>query len=552
MIESLRNRQRTLPRVGKIHLGIRDENDRGVEFPKAVDHFVVEASETTPPEAVEAFRAVYGDKPRALKIEFPTDREDVIFDVWLKAYRRQGLPFCRGDEKVAIRTMEDGSRMEIPCPGEECELYRSSKCRRVGILRFLLPDVRGFGVWQLDTGSWNSFKGVLDALDLMRLAFGRISGIPMTLRLVPKQVEIAGRDGKRFVKTIYHLTLVDYQTKLADMRALARKRPALDMPVPPPSEEEAPEDLFPRSQLEGKVPLEPVEAGRVRRVRAAGGPESGEPEPAEPTDATIEVNGKLVDVQTGEVLGEVPSDGEASAKREKRPPASEEQARMERLHGLAIYAGFPEGEVHAKLHEVAAAVYGVASLSELTAEQADDLAGRLRAVPVFREWMVALGLALAEPWEMAGYEQSELANLREMAVERLREMAREAGIDQEAFEVTLAARKCGTAAEGYSGLTPGLYRNMARRLEARLAQGATEPAVEGQGEGAEATSLVEGETQVAGADDAEALRAKAVGLAEALGKSERFVQWLKDQPPDAAKMAVYVEGLSKEAERGAA
>ena len=536
MIESLRNRQRMLPRVGKIHLGRRGTNDRGVEFPRATDYFVVEASETTPPEAAAAFREVYGDEPRSLRVEFPTDREDVIFDVWLKAYRRQGLPFCRGDEKVAIRTMEDGSRVEIPCPGEECEFYRAKKCRRVGILRFLLPEVAGFGVWQLDTGSWNSFKGVLDALDLMRLAFGRVSGIPMTLRLVPKKVEVEGKP-----KTVYVLTLVDYETKLADVRALARKRPVLDLPVAPVSDAEAPEDLFPQSQLEGKIPLEPVEAGRVRRVRAAGGPESGEPEPAGPVKP-IQVNGKLVDPETGEVLGEVPPDGEASAKREKRPPASEEQARMERLHGLAIYAGFPEGEVHAKLHEVAAAVYVVASLSELTPEQADDLASRLRAVPGFREWMVALGLAVAEPWEMAAYEPSEVANLREMAVERLRQMATEAGIDQATFEATMTVR-CGTTAEGYPGLTPGLYRNTARRLEARLAKGATEPAAEGRGEGVEAASRAEGEAH---AGDGEALKQRAIALARQLNKAPGFIGWLEKQPADPKVLEKYLAGLQNE------
>ena len=32
---------RRLPRLGKIHLGVKAKNEKGVEYPKAVDYFVV-------------------------------------------------------------------------------------------------------------------------------------------------------------------------------------------------------------------------------------------------------------------------------------------------------------------------------------------------------------------------------------------------------------------------------------------------------------------------------------------------------------------------------
>lgn len=348
MIKSLRDRQRMLPRIGKIHLGVMNENAQGREFPRAVDYFVVEESDTTPAEAVAAFREVYGDEPRALKIEFPTDDEAVIFDVWLKAYSRKNLVYCKGDEEWATRTQDDGSKIEIPCT-EDCQLLQSKKCRRVGILRFLLPDVPGFGIWQLDTGSWNSFKGVLDGLDLLRLAFGRISGISLTLRLVPKVVEVDGKP-----KTVYILTLTDYATKLSDVRALMRGQPVAQLPVSPVNDDEAPEDLFPRSQLDGQVLMDQENGGLSQgagsaRNESAGGTNS----------------------QTG-------AGGVGSGGRKWSPT----QRQAERFHSKATAAGLDDDARKALLSDF----FGVESVTDIAArEDYDEICSHLDGLAVAKK-----------------------------------------------------------------------------------------------------------------------------------------------------------------------
>src|SRR5262245_55630661 len=79
--------RRRIPRVGKIHLGIRvpNKNGRG-GHPEAVDYFVVP----------EALRAVLGEKPTSLNITFHSDDPNDFARQNLLRYTNSGLT-CRGD-----------------------------------------------------------------------------------------------------------------------------------------------------------------------------------------------------------------------------------------------------------------------------------------------------------------------------------------------------------------------------------------------------------------------------------------------------------------------
>ena len=95
--------QLTLPRLGKIKLGIMKENAIGKKYPSETEHSVV-------PDEVAA---IYGDKPTALDVMFPVDDEGMVFGQWLKWYGSdQGLK-CRGDGELAMRRydlVDDESR----------------------------------------------------------------------------------------------------------------------------------------------------------------------------------------------------------------------------------------------------------------------------------------------------------------------------------------------------------------------------------------------------------------------------------------------------------
>ncbi|QRF24951.1 hypothetical protein FY534_13620 (plasmid) [Alicyclobacillus sp. TC] len=125
-----------VPRVGKIHLGVKKVSDKsGHEYPSAVDYFVVKADDTTSEAAAQAFQSVYGDKPREITICFPSDDPDQFFPQWLSSYRSVGGRyelFCRGDGEVAYRVDGQGGRVQMPCAYQDCPLYQEKNAKSWG------------------------------------------------------------------------------------------------------------------------------------------------------------------------------------------------------------------------------------------------------------------------------------------------------------------------------------------------------------------------------------------------------------------------------------
>nr|PZN59666.1 MAG: hypothetical protein DIU58_17655 [Sphaerobacter thermophilus] len=233
---------RRLPRLGKIHLGIKLTNQRGTEYPKAVDYFVVKEDDSTPAAAVEAFRSVYGDKPRQLRIMFPSDDPEVICPQYYKQYGAgTGLVRMCDGERCLCRT-ESGEMVETEClcdpPGGD-----PNGCKHMMHLIFMLPDVPGIGVWQLDTSSFHSIVNINSGLEMIRALAGRVSMIPLTLRLRPKEVSPGGRK-----KTVWVLDLVQEQARLVDVIQAARRPFTEVLGLPEPvNHEEIPEDHFPHA-----------------------------------------------------------------------------------------------------------------------------------------------------------------------------------------------------------------------------------------------------------------------------------------------------------------
>jgi len=179
-----------LPRLGKIKLGKKDGKKNGA--PLQTKYFIC-------PEAVQA---VYGKTPTELDIMFPLDDQEIVFPQYRKQYGQTGLK-CKGDGRSAM-AMVDGRLIERACTPDAPEC---SGCRPIGILNLLLPQVPGFGVWQIWTGSWNSIVNLNSGLDMIRtITGGRIAFIPLKLQLRAHQATV-NRKGKQVKKKVYVLTL---------------------------------------------------------------------------------------------------------------------------------------------------------------------------------------------------------------------------------------------------------------------------------------------------------------------------------------------------------
>ena len=244
-IKGLTERRR-LPRLGKIHLGIKKKNDRGVEYPSAVDYFVC-------PLEVQQ---VYGEHPRELIIMIPVENEDVWASQYYRSYSRSRGLICRGNGETCRRLVDTATgdyaaasskdvawKEDLPCDGRGCPRY-GRECKEVLNLQFMLPEVPGLGIYQIDTSSINSILNINSSADLIRSVYSRVARLPLTLTLEPLDVQTP--DGKR--KTVSVLNLRCRSTMI-ELIKLAN-RPLSEILLPSPQENEAPldaEDLVPEA-----------------------------------------------------------------------------------------------------------------------------------------------------------------------------------------------------------------------------------------------------------------------------------------------------------------
>jgi len=242
-----------LPRLGKIRLGIRKETDDGTIYPSPTDYFVC-------PDEV---RKVFGETPKELRIMFPTEDESQWASQFLRCYSASRGLICRGDGETAlaridIRTGEIAVKeaintelREISCRQDDCPYYERGQCKKVMNLQFLLPDCPGFGVYQLDTSSFNSIVNINSTLKLIRGICGRLSMIPLSLKLVEQEVQPEGRR-----KTVRVLSLSVPYT-LTEIQRYAQIPAGQSLILPPP-DSEAPDDLFPDGVLDSVEPKKQI------------------------------------------------------------------------------------------------------------------------------------------------------------------------------------------------------------------------------------------------------------------------------------------------------
>jgi|GEM_PF-2003394 len=239
---------RWFPRLGKIRLGIKKEGQKG-PYPSATDYFVC-------PEEV---KGIHGDTPRELPVMFPSDDIELIAPQWFKCYSySQGL-ICRGDGKHCRRKVDtetgDFANKDTRewvmtdgiCEPEHCPMLGSKQCRKMMSLLFILHEVPGLGVYQLDTSSFYSIVNLNSQLApggfLRYFTGGKIAFIPLILSVEPREVTPPGV-GRKTV----HVLNVRADVKLADIIRISRQKPAQVL-LPTLEEEEPPEDLYPEEVL---------------------------------------------------------------------------------------------------------------------------------------------------------------------------------------------------------------------------------------------------------------------------------------------------------------
>ena len=214
-----------MPRLGKIHLGYKHP-ERG--YPIKTDYFVLPADNPYFKELVEQF----GEKPKELRILIASEDEELWCEQYYKAYDMTRGLVCKGDGETAMRMLDiktgylpnkdtgTVTMKDITCAGKDFPEYKAKKCGETMNLRFMLPEVPGLGVWQIDTGSINSILNINSNTKLIKSAFKRISMIPLSLTLEP--IEVNNPETKK-KQTVFVLNLRSRVT-LAQLAAAAREQ----------------------------------------------------------------------------------------------------------------------------------------------------------------------------------------------------------------------------------------------------------------------------------------------------------------------------------------
>lgn len=254
-IKNLSDRGR-IPRIGKIHLGIRKKSTKGTEYPSATDYFVC-------PDEV---KAVFGDQPKRLNITFHTNDVNEIFPQYYKRYGKSTGLVCRGDGETASEiNPETGEMQEIECLGKECPYCKKtpSDCKTIGNLYFMIPASNRFGVYQLDTSSYNSILNINGGLKFgMQLTNGRLAFIPFILEVVPQEVN---PDGHK--KTVYVLRL---EADIQNMMKALDQKPREILSIEPPKTKDIEEDLHPQDLVRSIKPVEEDQANLWALAKKAG------------------------------------------------------------------------------------------------------------------------------------------------------------------------------------------------------------------------------------------------------------------------------------------
>jgi len=225
--------------MGKIRLGIMVPTKDGTkERSKEVDYFVC------PP----IVQKVYGPEPKELIIVFPVEDEEKFFH---QSYLRYGFGVvkCSGDGEVGTYFDFDQMKfLETKCP---CDYLKNKKCKPVGRLQFMLPEVEeAAGVWQIDTSSKNSIIDINSGIEYIRGICGRISMIP--IKLIREEITTQHPDKKeKKMKKGTHWTMkfsLEGVT-LKTLQLYGQMNPrTFFLPEPDPNQ---PEDLFPPNGFVG-------------------------------------------------------------------------------------------------------------------------------------------------------------------------------------------------------------------------------------------------------------------------------------------------------------
>lgn len=211
-IVGLTDQAPSFPEIGHIRKGApKGDNRPG----KDLDYFRVEFNDTDA-NSETRFKELYGDKPRAIRVMLPYDDIDLFFDAWHEKYTAGKLEHRCDGEIVHYPPSERGQ----PCTIKN-HADAKQRCKPVGRLRVIVEGLDRLGYLTVHTTSKYDLLNLSKNLAAIKQFFGRLTGIPLVLRRVEKNISTP--TGKRYKKWLlfFEVSPEWVQPRLAALRESA-------------------------------------------------------------------------------------------------------------------------------------------------------------------------------------------------------------------------------------------------------------------------------------------------------------------------------------------
>lgn len=172
---------------------------------------------------------------------FPPASPELFFAQWYKRYGKGALLKCKGDGEVAETMPEFAEGLEkiaetergflqVVCKGPECPYQISKECGRMASLQVILPELSGIGVWQINTGSYNSIVNINSAIEWLTGLCGRYAMIPIKLMRQAQDIAYEGKRSKHYVLAI------DQNISIGEIQKFVSLTPVEKALIPAPDE----------------------------------------------------------------------------------------------------------------------------------------------------------------------------------------------------------------------------------------------------------------------------------------------------------------------------
>lgn len=184
-----------LPRIGKIKVGKKDEQDN----PKGLDYFIIDSEYSD--KVFEVYYRKELDKnneptgrklsPNIIKIAFPYNDIELNLEEMYRWYGSSGLK-CTGDGETFSRFVEGKEPNGCPCHLAEPPEGQKQQCHISMRMSFMILGIGVTGVWQFASKSVYSMSSVRSAMLMVKENTGQLAGIPFYMRVEMQKSAVAG------------------------------------------------------------------------------------------------------------------------------------------------------------------------------------------------------------------------------------------------------------------------------------------------------------------------------------------------------------------------